>query len=103
MSVLVLTEDDLRRILREELRSLLGERPPAQDDRRVTRTEAAAAAGVSPATLDAWADAGRLKRYGEGRNIRFSLCAVLAVQPDEKPQAFSPEDRAAEILRGQHG
>lgn len=97
----MLSEDDLRRILREELRALAP--PAALADRRVTTTEAAAAAGVSPATLRHWVEEGKLRQYGEGRNQRYSLSEVLAVRPAPRAERFSPTARAAEILRGRHG
>jgi hypothetical protein len=104
MSVLVLSEEDLRRILREEFRALRSELPRSVEDRRVTFAEAAAAAGVSPATIRAWEAAGKIKRYGEGRSARFSLAEVLAVVPSSRATVVDPETKADEILgRRRHG
>lgn len=103
MSVLVLEEADLRRIFREEIREALSARPSSTDDRRVTYAEAGAAAGVSPATIRTWAAAGLVKRYGEGRGVRFSLSEVLAVAPSETKQSISADEFAVAALRARHG
>lgn len=105
MSIETYFEEMVRRVLREELQQLLSVVLPQaqQADRRVTRTEAAAAAGVSPATITAWAAEGRLRRYGEGRNQRFSMAEVLTVQPKPEESKLTPGQRAAEIFRRHHG
>jgi hypothetical protein len=92
----------IRQAIREELRAVLADLPRPSEDRRVTGTEAAAAAGVSLATLRQWAADGKVRRYGEGRNQRFALSEVLAVAP--QPSAdMSPGQRAEEIFRRLHG
>lgn len=97
MAMLVCDMEELRRVLREELRAASPATPGHHEDRRVSPTEAAAAAGVSPATVRAWAAAGRIKRYGEGRRgVRYSLAEVLAVRPAER--GFDASERALEIL-----
>lgn len=105
MSVLVLslTEADLRRILREELRSLMSAESSKSDDRRITYAEAAAAAGVSAATIRSWVAAGKLRAYGQGRGVRFSLSEVRAVRPEPATAGASAEDWAEQHLRGRHG
>lgn len=103
MSVLVLTvtEQDLRRILREEIQRVLPSAGRTAEDRRVTAAEAAAAAGLAVGTIRTWASAGRIHAFGEGRAVRYSLAEVLAVRPSPK-EGFSPEARAEEIRR-RHG
>jgi hypothetical protein len=94
-------EDAIRRAVREELLKVLADRPIGNTDRRVTRTEAASNAGVSPATVRAWVKAGKLPEYGKGRGVRYSLSEVLSVRPDRLD--VNIEQRAEEILRRKHG
>jgi hypothetical protein len=92
----------IRQAIREELRAVLADLPHAPEDRRVAATEAAAAAGVSLATLKQWAADGKVRRYGEGRTQRFSLAEVRALAP--QPSAdVTPGQRAEEIFRRLHG
>lgn len=102
MSVVVLSEDDLRRILREELRALaIPVAAPA--DRRVTYSDAASSAGVSVATIRAWRKAGRLHAFGEGRNTRFSLSEVLGVSALPAAAKLTPGQKAEQLYRRAHG
>lgn len=74
-------EDLLRQIVREELEKvverLLAARPATGGDDFLTKTQAAALAAVSPATIDKWKAAG-LKVQGEGRNLRIARADLLA-------------------------
>ncbi len=99
-----LLEDTLRRVVREEIKRALGDRPSAStEDRRVAPAEAAAAAGVSLTTLRHWESEGRLRRYGEGRTVRYSLAEVLAIVPEKRTAALDAEDVAEKIYRRNHG
>lgn len=102
MSVLLLSEDDLRRVLREELARALAVPRGSTEDRRVTTAEAAAAAGCAVGTIRTWAADGKLKRYGEGRAVRYSLTEVLAVVP-ERSAGPTVEERAEAAFRRHHG
>lgn len=103
MSLETFLEETLRRVVREELRAALAETPRAAEDRRVTYSDAASAAGVSVPTIRAWKKAGRLHAFGEGRNTRFSLAEVLAVTALPSQTKQTPGERAEEIYRSLHG
>jgi hypothetical protein len=96
-------EETIRRIIREEIQSAVSKFSSRVMDgeRRATRTEAAAAAGISPATLKAWVRAGKVREYGKGRGVRYSITEVLAVQPDK--DTFSVDARVDEIFGGKRG
>lgn len=98
-------EDTLRRVVREEVRRAIHEtaRSAGPSDDRVTRTKAAAAASVSPATISKWVGEGRLRAYGEGRNTRFSLAEVLAMKPPEMSSAETVTARAVALFEKHHG
>lgn len=104
MSFEEVLEATVRRVVREELRAALSEgaRRSGIDDRRVTAAEAAAAAGLASSTVQAWAKAGKIQSFGEGRAVRYSLAEVLAVRPAPKTLETSISERAAAIRR-QHG
>lgn len=100
MSVLLLSEDDLRRVLREELARALAVPRGSTEDRRVTAAEAAAAAGLAVSTIRQWVADGKVRAYGEGRAVRYSLAEVLAVRPAPRTSAESAEAWAERTRRG---
>lgn len=91
-------EDTFRRVLREELQRALREAPKAAGDERVCITVAAARSGYGVATIRDWAARGLIKRYGRGRNARYSLAEVLAVGP-EQGAGIDAEAEASRMLR----
>ena len=79
----VLDPDELRRIVREELRAALEDRPASPAGVWLTTEEAAEVAGVSPKTVRAWVAAG-LRARRRGRRIviaRADLDAYRAGTP----------------------
>ena len=81
MAALVLTEEEVRALVREEVRRALGE-ATAPDS--LTTEQAADAAGVTPKTIRQWIADGRLPASHRGRLRvirRTDLSTLLAGNP----------------------
>lgn len=90
--VVVVTDEQLRDLMREVIREELGQR-----DGYVTIREAAQVARVHPATIRDWIREGHLPRHAAGRRPRVLLSelrALLANPPGSKPKA----DLVAKVL-----
>ncbi len=94
MAVSIPTADEVRVIVREELRAILGElrasTPPAAD--WATPEQAAEILGRTPKTVRRWAASGRLRATREGSRWKIDRAALPAVKP------ASPEDNARAAL-----
>jgi excisionase family DNA binding protein len=79
-SVVVATPDELRAIVRDELRAILLTREPATSAPAplLDKRGLAAALGVSPATVDRQTAEGRIPFVRVGDHKRFDLAAVRA-------------------------
>jgi excisionase family DNA binding protein len=79
MPIDIPTADDIRAIVREELRQALAELQPA-NERPLTSEDAASALGIAPKTLRAWAAEGRIQGTKQGRSWRFTRAQVEAAR-----------------------
>jgi len=79
-------EDELRRIVREEViaavRVLVPVPPPARLSERITVKEAASAAKVSKATVRVWIKAGHLTTYWAGHQQRIDAAELERLMRD---------------------
>ena len=96
----------VRVAIREEIREVapaLNPRTPAAADELLTIAEAAVHAKLSAPTIQKWLRAGKLTRYGKGRNTRVSRAELLRALASDGSAAAKPEvavdDQAMEILR----
>ena len=100
MPVQVPTLDEIRQVVREEIRAAFASRE-AVEDLPLTTAQAALVAGVKPKTIRKWAASGRLRCTREGQEIRALRVDVLRAKtgggvPD--PAQWAAE-HAAELRR----
>lgn len=100
-------EDDIRRVVREEVRAAVREAladvgkalTPPVDDGYLSVEKAAELAEVHPDTIRAWIKAGRLVRHQAGRELRVRRSELHAFLACEKAsERATPEAEAAGIL-----
>ncbi len=104
-------EDELRSMLREELRPLheqiaglraaLDERGRPTADDLLAVKDAARLASVSVSTIRGWIREGHLSRHGAGRLLRVrraDVLALLTASPSETGPHASADEQAARIL-----
>ncbi|WP_373047221.1 helix-turn-helix domain-containing protein [Vulgatibacter sp.] len=105
--VITITADELREIIREELRAAQAApaaAPPSRDG-YLSVPAAAKYASVSAETIRDWIASGRLPRRKAGRHYRVSrddLDRVLSERPSG-PQPVDLRDRTVEIIRRARG
>lgn len=89
---------EMRRIVREEIAAC---GPPATTDRsvdeRLTKLQAARAAGVSITTLDRWRKSGALPFTGKGRLMRFKLADVMRALESGSVDTFDAGKQARKM------
>lgn len=94
-SLALLPVDELKNLLSEVVRAELSNLLPAPAEpfseypELLTRRQTAALLGVSLATLDSWANEGRLRKHRIGAAVRFRKSEVLnALSALQKFQRF---------------
>ena len=108
-------DDELRRIIREEVRAVLraelpdllrGLMRPANvpgSAQYLTTISAAQLVGVRPETIRDWVASGALPRHGVGRVLRVrrdELEAFMARLPNPKDEKISIQERARNLVAG---
>jgi excisionase family DNA binding protein len=93
VAALVLTEEEVRALVREEVARQIGAlRPVPPVSEWATPEQAAEILGRTPKTIRRWAASGRLRASREGSRWRIDRAALPEVKPD------SPEDHARAVL-----
>lgn len=82
---IVLTESQLRKVIREEMSANRSQKPEVFD--KITQTEAAKLVGVTTPTFRKMVKQGKFKEYNTGRRkhyFREEIIAALRREADEK-------------------
>jgi excisionase family DNA binding protein len=105
---MILDENALRLLIREEMRNALREsaessvsatREPAENTDYITVKRAASIASVTESTLREWLRTGRLRRYGHGRVVRVRLSELHHLMEHGPDASASPnESRIRQIV-----
>ena len=106
-AVRVIVRDELRRVLREEMRFAVSELQSATPAPKefLSVAEAAALLDVSETTVREWMANG-LKRYGQDRVVRIrrsELLAFLSANPQEAKEEIDVEQKAVAFLARARG
>ncbi|MGB8931135.1 MAG: helix-turn-helix domain-containing protein [Anaeromyxobacteraceae bacterium] len=94
MPVQIPTLDEIRAVVREEIRAALSAVTPAADLPLDSR-RAAQLAGVSPKTIRNWVAKGRLRATRRGRSLRIERSDLARAMAGDSPD---PRTAAAKIL-----
>lgn len=87
MAALVLTEEEVRALVREELHRALADLRRATVPDAMSTEQAAELAGVTPKTVRAWVEAGALRSSRRGRRIVIQRADLDAYLSGTAPRA----------------
>lgn len=96
MAALVLTEEEVRALVREEIARALGEF--AGPGLPLDTAGAAREASVSPKTIRAWVAEGRLRATRRGRSLRIERADLARAMAGDDPDPRAAADAAVRAL-----
>lgn len=94
-------EESFRALIRETVREVLADRPPAQGlEDFITYEQAGKEVGLCRRTIGYWVSGGKVPSYGEGRLKRVKRSEVRAYFESTKRVVAPASTRAVQIVQG---